>query len=582
MQQPTTPQRKPLSEVAVNEGQRLANDPNVVAIGYGLKFVKGRPTLEAALQYYVCAKVSNDDEIRKLGTYKVPTDVEGYRTDVIQLVIDRKTACPGDNSPTGTRGGDKEDPLVGGTSTTILGNFHSFPTGYGTLGGICFDTTTGDAMALSNAHVYGSDIGNEGIQPWLPTSEYFEAAVKYLFCGGPLAHLFFWTAPSDLTVLLTTAAAAAWTAAIASDAEDPSRWGQRTGTVPAPGAQTEREQIRIKAEVPHLPFPGRDWTTKSHWDYTRHTTAGSSSASIDEARPNEHVLVGKRVFSDRDLYFPGDRVRICADLWTPPSRVAPTEHFVVAHCFPLADPSRSVRRVLVPGVLCSRVDRELDHQRNPVCVDKFQPQVEGVAQMNFPVVAPPFRMWSEAASTTLRDSALLIPQSTPIHIVCPPSTHVALKVFHFNRRIRVRAFSANGREIDKAESTDEQGIVQTLSLTGPEIVAVLVEGGGGEGFLSGICVDKRIIPAEKWKAKSTYYSGTLDLALQEPAGKWGVIVIAQTLDNTPTGGDPVTAARRLSGIVDTANIVETGECACTALFDHVFEVRELPPGPIIR
>ena len=51
-------------------------------------------------------------------------------------------------------------------------------------------------MALSNAHVYGSDIGNDVIQPWLPTDEYLKAALEYLFCGGPLAHLFFWTAPS--------------------------------------------------------------------------------------------------------------------------------------------------------------------------------------------------------------------------------------------------------------------------------------------------------------------------------------------------------------------------------------------------
>lgn len=43
-------------------------------------------------------------------------------------------------------------------------------------------------MALSSAHVYGSAMGNDAIQSWLPTSEYLKASVKYLFCAGPLGH----------------------------------------------------------------------------------------------------------------------------------------------------------------------------------------------------------------------------------------------------------------------------------------------------------------------------------------------------------------------------------------------------------
>src|SRR5688572_9511720 len=196
MDKPTVPQRKPLSEVARYEAKRLAGHPSVECVGISLKFVKGRPRIEASLQYHVREKLTSDADISARGTQRIPPEVEGYKTDVIVWTADRRAACPGGNPPTGDRGGSKEDPLVGGTSTTVLGDFHSFPTGYGTLGGICFDTATGGAMALSNAHVYGSDIGNDAIQPWIPTSEYLEASVKYLFCGGPLSHLFFWTAPS--------------------------------------------------------------------------------------------------------------------------------------------------------------------------------------------------------------------------------------------------------------------------------------------------------------------------------------------------------------------------------------------------
>ena len=575
------PDRAPLAEIATSETQRLARDPNVALVGIGLKFVGGRPMLEAALQYHVRTKLASEEEIRGAGSEPVPREIAGYKTDVLEWVMTRRAACPGSSSPTGDRGGSQEDPLVGGTSTTVLGDFHSLPTGYGTLGGICFDTESGSAMALSNAHVYGDDLANDAIQPWLPTSEYLEASVKYLFCGGPLAHLFFWTAPSPLTAILTAAAAGAWVAAVASDAEDPSRWGQRTGPVPSGGAQTERERIHLEAEVPHLPFPGRDWKAKTHWDYTRVTTTGSTTSSIDAERPNEHVLVGKRVFTDRERYASGERVTICAQLWTR-SHVEPVEHFVVAHSFPLGDPERVVKRVLTPSDLCARHDRALEKDRKQTCIRGFTPQVEGVAQMSFPILEPPFVLFSEAGSTRLAGPgesgnpeavpALRLAAEQPVNVACPPSTHVEVYVFHTNQPVRAIALSANGTQVDQATSTGEQRVLQTLRLTGPEIVRIVVEGGGGEGYLVGICVDERMIQGGQWKAISRYYRGSFDLGLREPVGRWGVVVVAQTLDDTPNGGDPVAAARRLGGIVDSANIVETGECACTILLDHTFEV----------
>ena len=281
---PTTTSRAPLVDIVAAEARRCAKDPNVASVGIGLKFVEGKPTLRACLQYRVRTKLPTEAAVREAGSSPVPAEVGGYPTDVIEWTIDRPAACPGSKSPTGDRGSDRENPLVGGTSTTVLGDFHSFPTGYGTLGGLCIDAASGAPMALSNAHVFGDDIGNDAIQPWLPTGEYLEATVKYLFCGGPLAHLFFWTAPSPLTAILTGAAAAAWIAAAASDAEDPSRWGQRTSVPPPAGALTDREQIHLEAEPPRLPFPGRDWSTDTHWRYQRHTTAGTTSTAISERR----------------------------------------------------------------------------------------------------------------------------------------------------------------------------------------------------------------------------------------------------------------------------------------------------------
>jgi hypothetical protein len=323
--------------------------------------------------------------------------------------------------------------------------------------------------------------------------------------------------------------------------------------------------------VPHLPFPGRIWSTKTSWEYTRHTTAGSTSAAVDEERKNEHALVGKRVFTDRVVYRGGDRVTICAELWTR-AGAEPVAHFVVAHCFPIAEPDRITRRILALGDACARVDGVLEKQRKPICIRGFKPQIEDVAQMSFPVVEAPFRIWSTVDSTVLHESSLRIPVQAPLNVACPSSTHVELQVFHTAKRVRATAISASGEAIDMAESTDEQGVVQTLVLEGPEIVRIVVEGGRGEGYLSGICVDKRMIRVDRWKAVSRYYSGKFDLPLREPAGPWAVAVIAQTLDATPTGGDPITAARRLGGIVDSANVVEQGECVCALLYDHTFDV----------
>ena len=473
-QSPKKPGRtfaRTLAEVAAAESRRCEADPNIACVGFGLKFVKGRPTLRAALQYHVKRKLATEEEIRAAGSEPVPGVVDEYDTDVLLWVPDRALACPGSESPTGERGGRRENPLVGGTSTTVLGDFFSFPTGYGTLGGICFDSASGAAMALSNAHVYGDDIGNDAIQPWLPGSEYLEASLKYLFCGGPAAHVFFWTAPSPLTAILTTAAAAAWVAAIASDAEDPSRWGQRTGPVPGAGQRTERERIRLRTDVPRMPFPGRAWSARTDWDYTRVTTAGELAAATTEDRANEHVLFGKRVLTDRELYRGGDLVRICAELFTPASSAA-SERFVVAHCFPLAEPDRITRRVLVPdtGGRC----RKLEHVRERVCVHGFTRQVPGSNRMSFRIREAPFLLFSRAPGTVLLDAgsggnpsgvaAIRIPGSSPLRISCPPATHVDLQVFTFAGPIEAVALSASGAEAARVRSTAPQRELEVLAL----------------------------------------------------------------------------------------------------------------------
>src|SRR3954451_20590619 len=191
----TSRKRLPLDHAAAAEGRRLADDPNVVSVGFGLKFVGGKPTRDVALHYYAGEKLSQADAIKQSGSEPVPPQVEGYPTDVLEWTIARATACPDSHRPTGDRGSRREDPLVGGTSTAILGGFSNILFHYGTLGGTCFDAGDGASMAISNAHVWGSDLGTDAIQPFPPVSDYVGGAVEWLACGGPLSHLFTWTAP---------------------------------------------------------------------------------------------------------------------------------------------------------------------------------------------------------------------------------------------------------------------------------------------------------------------------------------------------------------------------------------------------
>jgi hypothetical protein len=570
-----------LEDAAQAEARRLANDPNVVCVGYGLKMVGGRPQMAAAIQYHVRAKVASDDQIRQLGSAPVPAQIEGYQTDVLPWTIARPTACPSRHRPTGERGDRVEDPLVGGTSTSILGGFMSFPTGYGTLGGICFDTSSSAAMALSNAHVYGLDIGHDAIQPFTPVLDYVGGTVAWLACGGPLSHLFFWTAPSPLTGILTTAAAAAWVAAAASDAEDPTRWGQRVGPLPPADAKTYREKVHLEAEIPRIPFPGRDWTTRTRWDYTRQTDAGETSASLEQERGNEHVLTGKRVFTDQGRYAGGQTVRICAEIWTSYGN-NDHERFVVAHCFPIDEPERVVQRVLGPSDICARIDHANGNDFRQ-CLFGFRHPVPGLDQINFPIIEPPFVFIGED-STVLLDpgpgnpsgvTALQLP-ARPLAFACPPSTHVELKLFHGGGSVHVKGISANGRTVAEAEAGGEPDVLHSVALDGPEIVRVVLEASETKAWLAEVCADKRRLDMGPWESRSTWYTGTLTLASNEPDGRWAVVVVTQTLDPTPTGGDPVEAARRLGGIVDSANVREVGECACEILYDHTFVVDSHP------
>jgi len=563
--------RPTLVEACKLENTRLADDPNVLCVGFGLRRRKGKIVEEVCLTYRVYSKFTKESEIKAAGSKPIPKEIHGYPIDVLLIKESRPSQCPDDpGAPTGDRGSRQENPLVGGTSSTVLSDWHSFPTGYGTLGGICFDRSTGDEMALSNAHVWGEETGKDVIQPWMPVDEYLEAAVKLFLCGAT-AYLFDLVVPSPATIGLGAAAAGAWIAACVSDEEDPARWGQRETGAPPAGERTERESIRLRADVPPVPMAGRAYTTKTTWDYTRITDQGDKSASVTEDRRNKHVLMAKRVWTDESQYGRGSQVHICAELITQYSHKL-QDFMVVAHCFPKSNPEDVYKRILKPGLY------KVYHEKTWSFYG-FPPPAKPREQTALPVKVDAFQIGATEATYFAGPMPIGYPNPvTSLHIpanglycTVPPCTKVIVKVLHTNQPIMVEAFNAADLKTGQATGTDDQGVVQELTIDTFEITTLKITGGGGEGYLLGITAEQTYTSDYHQKFQHLYYRGTLDLGVEMDPDEWGIVLYVQTVDNSGKDSDPIDAAKNIGGIVTSANISIIG-CAAIMLLDHVFDV----------
>jgi hypothetical protein len=561
-------QRPRLAEVAQAEQQRLAGDPNVVTVGYGLRQRSGKVEYEVCVQYHVRKKIANSAEITRAGSQPIPKDVSGYPTDVVEVVAARPRK--NDGPPTGSRGSHIENPLIGGVSTTVLSDWHSFPTGYGTLGGLCFDRSNSDAMAISNAHVWGLDNGRDCIQPWIPVGEYVGAVLKLLLCG-PLAYVLDTQLPSPLTVGLVYGAAAAWAAAAASDAEDPSRWGQRTSALPPSGAITTSETIRMAAKLPDFPFAGRAYTSEVRWDYTRHTTAGDFATSIVHKRSNEHVLVGKLVWTDRGEYRAGEQVHICAEVIS--QQISdPRQFFVVAVCYPDSHPDRIVYRVLRPAGC-----REFQASR-PVCFRGVPDPLPSGGGSNYTINLDPFRFESRTparavpapASSPFAGINVLELPASPLRVVFPPSTRVTFEVFQPKGPVSVTGRSSSGRQVASVTGAGPSSDPETLTLEANEMVEAVLACPAGGALLVGMCVSKQ--PGRKADdAHHLQYAGDLELDLQEKKDRWNIVLQVQSLNPSSPQANPIDAARIVGGIPSATCAVVCG-CIVFMLLDHVFDV----------
>ncbi len=139
-------------------------NPRVGLVDVGWKVRSGRPTADLAVRFHVRDKPTGD-EFERFARVRpdlvVDIDSVPFRTDVIEARyrFDR-FAWP----VAATTRLAPHRPLVGGVS---VGN--AWSARYGTLGGIVVDTTTGQAMAMSNWHVLvGSHLARAGLPVYQP------------------------------------------------------------------------------------------------------------------------------------------------------------------------------------------------------------------------------------------------------------------------------------------------------------------------------------------------------------------------------------------------------------------------------
>ncbi len=297
-----------LLERAFTESQRLAADANIAAVGYGTKLRDGRPSGGTCLQYFVRRKLP-PGELERATTWPVPAAVDGLPTDVVE-VGELRAAISNVAPPMGTRGTRMGDPLIGGYASVGLGDSAGSAGGFGTLGGLCFDSSTGAPLALSAAHTWGTTGKPEVMQPLLPRTLFGTNAEPLTNPSGLVRA----DVPIGLRAAVAFANAGVWARFVTGLGDDPVVFGQ-TSTPVAANARTDAETVSIAAEAsPGLPPAGRTFTESIAWSYQR-LSASALDAAVNQDRTNDKILSVRRASTDLASYTTSKAVKITAEIF---------------------------------------------------------------------------------------------------------------------------------------------------------------------------------------------------------------------------------------------------------------------------
>ena len=333
-------------EVAFAEGRRLADDPNIVAVGHGAKFRQGVPVSGESVVFFVKKKLASPSAVLEQRSAVVPPAVDGFPTDVVE--VGQLAAASSDRTPpAGDRGTRIDDPLIGGVATMSLGASPSGPGGYGTLGGHCFDSVSHAPLVISNAHVWGTAQNTEVVQP-IMASAILGAPVATAAIGTPTA-LVQTRIPTGLIAPAAFANSVAQAFLITGSSTDPLPPAQIATPVPAT-TRTDSEQVVVAAPVAGLPPAGLRLSPTVSWAYQRLSNTTVLQNTTNVARPATKLLTARRLFSNAASYSGSQPVNLYGEIIPAPggAPASAANHFALAVLYPIATGDKFIPRILRP------------------------------------------------------------------------------------------------------------------------------------------------------------------------------------------------------------------------------------------
>lgn len=554
----------PIADVAFAEGRRLADDPNICAVGYGCKLRGGAAAEGATVVFYVREKLRSREEIDARGSWMVPQSLGGFATDVVE--VGHLAAATADRAgPVGTRGTRIDDPLIGGVATTGLGTSFGGSGGYGTLGGLCFDNTAGNVtsapLVLSNAHVWGTTPGTEVIQPVM-ASAVFGAAVSVAVTGAQPTTVQT-RVPPALGAPVVFANAVAQTYLIAGGDVDPLPFGQGATPV-ASTTRTDSEQVTIAAPVAGLAPAGRRVSPTVSWTYQRLSTAAVLRATSTAARAQTKLLAARRLFTDKASYTAsaGLPVNLYAEIVPAVggNPANPSAHFVLVLLYPLPAGDRIVPRVLKTAA----------KQTPPTVTIPFTGFPAPPAKANATALLPislsvgisvdcdlpsTFKSVTGLPTGTLALQLPSGPATSPVRIFVPPSTSVVIDIDPNGlSTLQAQGVNSAGDNVGSVTTAAGTGTRKLVTVSASEIVEVRLTG-AGTMLLCGVTSTRK--PNIETAPPPLQFAGTVGMGDLVPKGHWGASLFVQALDN---------------GLTESANVVETAIGAQALIADCQFDV----------
>jgi hypothetical protein len=543
-----------LTELAFEQGRRLAGDPNIIGVGYGPKLRAGTPVTSDSLVFFVRQKIDGNAALAELATWKIPADIDGIPTDVIELGH-LEVAAADRAPPVGTRGTRIDDPLIGGVATMGLGATVPGPAEYGTLGGQCFDKATAAPLVISNAHVWGRTLGVEVVQPVTPTALLGASAAPAVLGTPPMVVQT--RVPSGLIAPVVFANAIGQAFLITGSESDPLPTGQAVTPVSA-STTTISEQVIVSAPTAGLAPAGVRLSPTVRWDYQRLGTMAVLQTSTNAQRPVTKILTARRLFTNAASYSGSQTVNLYAEMIPAPggAPAAAKEHFVLALLYPVATGDKFVPRVLRPTVRQSVTTVTASFAGFPaparagiVALPAFVGAFGVDAELAGTFAAPPAGSGLPAGTFVLR-----LPTGS-VRVFVPIGTQVVLDISLTGTSGPLQAVALNSaRDTVAATVTTAPGPSgRTLvTISASEIVEVVLTG-TANAELFGV-TSRRASPET---AAPLAYTGSISASDLNPKGKWAGVLLVQAAQN---------------GAPESANVVETAIGAATLINDCTFDV----------